>query len=234
MNYPLRNGILSFLLDGDAEFLADTLKEIYATYPRSVCNCLMNLLGTHDTERILTVLGEGNERNPDESNDVLAYQRLDARKLQRGISLLKIAAAIQYTVYGVPSVFYGDEAGLEGYHDPFCRRPYPWGKENRELLEFYKILGKIRKEHSVFSDGDFRVTFAQDAVLAYVRENCTEKITVIANMNDEPMEYHQDMPSVDLLNGNRYEGSVAPHDVCILFTKKQKEQNNNGISSEYV
>lgn len=222
MNYPLRNGILSFLLDGDAEFLADTLKEIYATYPRSVCNCLMNLLGTHDTERILTVLGEGNERNPDETNDVLAYKKLDERKLQRGVSLLKIAAGIQYTVYGVPSVFYGDEAGLEGYHDPFCRRPYPWGKENQELLEFYKTLGKIRKEHSVFADGDFHVTCAREAILAYVRENCVERITVIANMNEEPMEYQLDTPAIDLLNGKRYEGSVAPHSVCILFANKRK------------
>ncbi|MBR2354561.1 MAG: glycoside hydrolase family 13 protein, partial [Clostridia bacterium] len=108
MNYPLRNGILAFLLEGNAEFLGDVLKEIYASYPHEVCNSLMNLLGTHDTERILTVLGEGNERNSDESNDVLAYKRLDARQYQRGITLLKLAAAIQFTVYGVPSVFYGD------------------------------------------------------------------------------------------------------------------------------
>ena len=110
---------------------------------RDVCDALMNLLGTHDTERILTVLGEGNDRDFDASNELLSTKRLTETQYRRGIALLKMAATIQYTVYGVPSLFYGDEAGLEGYHDPFCRRPYPWGRENGELLEFYQ---KYRQE----------------------------------------------------------------------------------------
>ncbi len=223
MNYPLRNGILAFLLDGDAEFLGDTLKEIYATYPRSVCNSLMNLLGTHDTERILTVLGEGNARNGDESNDVLARKRLDEGSYERGIRLLKIAAAIQFTVYGVPSVFYGDEAGLEGYHDPFCRRPYPWGRENRELLEFYTVLGRIRKENPVFAHGDFRVEIAEGSLLVYVRENDAVKVTVIVNMNEIPQEYPLDSPAWDLISDVKYEGSVAPYHMAILKSEKKKE-----------
>lgn len=221
MNYPLRNGILAFLLDGDATFLADTLKEIYATYPRSVCNSLMNLLGTHDTERILTVLGEGNER-VEESNAALSVKRLNERQLERGVNLLKIAAAIQFTVYGVPSVFYGDEAGLEGYHDPFCRRPYPWGRENADLLSFYRRLGAIRKEHAVFKDGDFRILLAEGARLAYLRENDNEEITVTVNMTDEPMEYRTERSSTDLLDGRTFDGWIPPYSVCVLFADKRK------------
>ncbi len=224
MNYPLRNGILAFLLDGDAQFLGDVLKEIYATYPADVCNSLMNLLGTHDTERILTVLGEGNERNMDESNHVLAYKRLDERQYRRGVALLKLAATIQFTVYGVPSVFYGDEVGLEGYHDPFCRRTFPWGKENTELLGFYSLLGKIRAEHPVFAKGDFRVICAEGEVLAYVRQGFGETITVIVNAGMETLEYPMQDEATDLLRGRLYSGQVEAGSVVILSSDSKKEQ----------
>ena len=216
MNYPVRNGILAYLLDGDAAFLADTLKEIYATYPKCVCDSLMNLLGTHDTERILTVLGEGSDRSEEDSNDALAVKRLTEAQRARGIKRLKMAAALQYTVYGVPSVFYGDEAGLEGYHDPFCRRPYPWHAQNEELLEFYRTLGRIRTEHSVFADGDFWVLAAEGGFLAFVRENEWERLTVLANAGKTEVAYPWAKEQVDLLTGRKYDGIVPSGDILIL------------------
>lgn len=224
MNYPLRNGVLQYISQKKAELLADILKEIYATYPKCVCDSLMNLLGTHDTERILTVLGEGDERVAGESNDVLSKKKLTKLQYARGISYLKLAAAIQYTVYGVPSVFYGDEAGLEGYHDPFCRRPYPWGRENRELLSFYRTLGKIRSEHPVFVDGAFRVEYAKGAILAYVREGNGEKITVLVNVGGDEAEYALGGKQTDLLTGNDYRGILPPKTVYILQTKIAKQE----------
>ncbi len=216
MNYPLRNGILGYMLECDAEFLGDILKEIYATYPKQVCDCLMNLLGTHDTERILTVLGEGNEKEFCEDNDVFAKKRLSEAQYSRGVALLKIASSIQYTVYGVPSVFYGDEAGLEGYHDPFCRRPYPWGRENSELLEHYKLLGQIRSEHPVFADGDFILEKAEGEVLVYSRVGRGERVRVIVNMGDGKLSYPVEKKATDLLSGERYSGKVAAKSVVIL------------------
>ncbi len=222
MNYPLRNGILSFLLDGDAVFLADILKEIYATYPRCVCDALMNLLGTHDTERILTVLGEGNDRDYEESNEILSTKRLSEPQYRRGISLLKMAATIQYTVYGVPSVFYGDEAGLEGYHDPFCRRPYPWGREDKELLNFYQRLGEIRTSHSVFEAGEFSVDMAEGGFLAYTRWNKQEKITVLVNRDTN--EHVFGLQGVDLLSNSVYSGVILPNTVQVILHLTAKEK----------
>ena len=225
MNYPVRNGIIQFVMDGDAEFLADILKEIYATYPRCVCDCLMNLLGTHDTERILTVLGEGDERDFEATNDMLAIKRLTKKQLCRGIARLKLASAIQYTVYGVPSVFYGDEAGLEGYHDPFCRRPFPWGRENRELLEHYRALGRIRKEHPAFADGDFRILCAENGLIAYVREGRGERITVLANAGECCRAFSVSLEAVDLLTGKAYGGVVDAGEALVLCeTIQEKEQ----------
>ena len=223
MNYPLRNGIIGYVSEGDAEFIGDILKEIYATYPRIVCNCLMNLLGTHDTERILTVLGEGDEKEFCEDNDVFAVKRLTPSQYERGVSLLKIAAAIQYTVYGVPSVFYGDEAGLEGYHDPFCRRPFPWGRENKELLEYYKLLGKIRKEHPVFIDGSFILEKAEGGLLVYSRIGRGEHIRVIANMEATPVDYCCDKAFDDLLSDDEYSGEIASGTVKILYRSLAEE-----------
>ncbi len=219
MNYPVRNGILGYLSEGSSEFLGDILKEIYATYPTEVCHSLMNLLGTHDTERILTVLGEGNEREFCDDNDVIARKRLTREQYERGISLLKIASTIQYTVYGVPSVFYGDEAGHEGYHDPFCRRPFPWGRENKELLEHYRTLGKIRNEHPVFIDGDFKLEKAEGGVLVYSRSGRGEHIKIMVNLEKHDVPYPVGFGAKDILNGIPYGGRIRRGRAAVVLCR---------------
>ena len=107
MNYPLRNAIIDFILYSDGKMLYNVLTEIYSTYPPCVCNILMNLLGTHDTERILTVLGDAGTDSM--KNDRLATFRLDDDKYALAVRRLKLASVLQYTIYGTPSLFYGDE-----------------------------------------------------------------------------------------------------------------------------
>ncbi len=216
MNYPLRNGILAFLIHKDGEMLADVLKSIYASYPKCVCDSLMNLLGTHDTERILTVLGDMEKDTSDIPNSELAVKRLDVASRKNGIALQKLAATIQYTVYGVPSVFYGDEAGLEGYHDPFCRKTFPWGRECMELVDHYRTLGKIRQEESVFTDGEFRVEYAGGGVIAYSRYGDGTNVTVVVNATEKTIRYDCQNKTVDLLTGNKYGGAVAPYSAAVL------------------
>ena len=220
MNYPFRNGILAFLLDKDAEFLADVLKTIYSTYPKCVCDSLMNILGTHDTARILTVLGEGCDDN-NEPNDVLAYKKLSQEEKEKAVKLLKIAASIQFTVYGVPSVFYGDEAGIEGYHDPFCRRTYPWGRECAELVAHYRVLGNLRKSESVLADGEFLVEYAKNEQIVYTRASGEQKLTVIANMSCEPFEYQLKEKYTDALSKKAYCGITPPLSCSILKTQEK-------------
>ncbi len=187
MNYPLKNAIVSFSLWGDAEMLYNTLTEIYASYPRCVSDKLMNLLGTHDTERILTVLGREDD-NAGMNNSELAHLRLSEEEREEGMKRLKIAAALQYTVYGIPSVYYGDEVGLEGYGDPFCRMPMPWndieGTYRSEILEYYKMLGRMRHEEDAFAGGDFRMLSHTENAIAFSREKNESKILVIANRGE--------------------------------------------------
>lgn len=206
MNYPVKNAIIDYVKSGNCSRLYNTVTEIYSSYPRCVCDCLMNLLGTHDTERILTVLGGKSAEGM--SNDERAHTRMQDFEKKRGIALLKIASVLQYTLYGFPSVFYGDEAGIEGYSDPFCRMPFPWGRENEELLEHYRALGKLRREHSAFAGGDFRITAHDEGLFAFVRENGKETLQIITNRASFAIHYDEDGKWRDLLSGEVGEGAV--------------------------
>ena len=206
MNYPVKNAIIDYVKSGNCNRLYNTVTEIYSSYPRCVCDCLMNLLGTHDTERILTVLGGRSAEGM--SNDEQAHTRMQDFEKKRGITLLKIASVLQYTLYGFPSVFYGDEAGIEGYRDPFCRMPFPWGRENEELLAHYRALGKLRREHSAFAGGDFRITAHDEGLFAFVRENGKETLQIITNRASFGIHYDQSGKWRDLLSGEVGEGAV--------------------------
>lgn len=181
MNYPFRNAVLAFLLERDAQTFYHILTELYASYPTVASNALMNLLGTHDTERILTVLGDG-KKGEDCTNDTLAHLRLTEAERERATKLLQMGSALQFTVFGVPSVYYGDEVGLEGYHDPFCRMPFPWGEENETLLAHYRALGEMRKRCAVLGDGAFRFVAVRDDAFAFERTNEQSTLLILANM----------------------------------------------------
>ena len=108
---------------------------------------------------------------------------------KKGVKLLKCAAVLQYTLPGVPSVYYGDEAGMQGYKDPFNRGCYPWGNENKELVTFYEFLGKVRLQNKVFKEGDFIPVSSALGCVAYRRFNQFGDIMVIVNRNDHPITY---------------------------------------------
>ncbi len=201
MNYPLRTGLIAFARDADARALCRVLREVWASYPTPVCHTLMNLLSTHDTARILTELG--GESAAGHSNAALREMRLSREQRRTAKARLKIAAALQYTVYGVPSLYYGDEAGLEGYGDPFCRRPYPWGREDREILAFYRKLGAIRCENSAFCDGDFKILAERESALVFSRQNAENHIIVAANRGAAPLFVQLPGDAVELLSQKR-------------------------------
>ena len=208
MNYPFRNAVLSLVLEKDTETFYNILTELYSSYPKEASNSLMNLLGTHDTERILTKLGDGGT-GEGLTNDELAHMRLSENQRKEAVQKLKLASIIQYTVFGVPSVYYGDEAGLEGYHDPFCRLPFPWGEEDTELQAHYRSLGKLRREHFALKNGDFRFTVRKKDFIAYERANQNDRITVLINLSNEPLLYPLTSTAKDALTGIKYQGSVS-------------------------
>ena len=206
MNYPVRNGILAFVTEGDDETFYNVLTELYSSYPETVCHSLMNSLGTHDTERILSVLGDKDVFEL--TNEELSTHKMNDTQRKRAITRLKVASTLQYTVFGVPSVYYGDEAGLEGGHDPFCRQPFPWGDESQELVDHYRKLGEIRKTNSAFKDGKFKIISHQNGFIAYERYNEDENILVVANVGKSSKGCALGCEVVDLLTDKVYKNTA--------------------------
>lgn len=151
MNYPFADAIINFVSGGNGEDFAESVMTVLENYPPEALHNLMNHIGTHDTARILTRLA--GEPAGNRKRDWQAKQTLTAEQYEKGKRMLKMAALLQYTLVGIPSLYYGDEAGLTGYGDPFCRTTYPWGNEDSNLLSFYKVLGAARRNCTAFKEG---------------------------------------------------------------------------------
>ena len=142
MNYPWKEAIIRYIQTGKAVDLLRSIRLLINHYPKQSLDCLMNILGTHDTARILTVLGGIYCQNKEEMAKDTAYLTLESKEI--AIKKLKMAAILQYTLPGVPCLYYGDENGMEGHIDPFCRQCFDWEHLNNDLISFYKRLGEIR------------------------------------------------------------------------------------------
>lgn len=179
MNYPFRGAILEYLKGIDAFHIMEGILCILENYPRPVIRNLMNFITTHDTERAITILAGEPLNGRDRQFQYSTHMSPEQRGL--GLRLMKVAAGLQFTLPGFPCVYYGDEAGVEGYKDPFNRSTYPWGYEDKDLLEWHKALARFRKDNSAFNDGEFMSTYCKDNIMSYVRYNEEEKILCIFN-----------------------------------------------------
>jgi cyclomaltodextrinase len=182
MNYVLTEAVLRFAAAGhmDAEVVAPvnlTLRppldapgyeaaigHLLAAYPEQVHRCNLNLLGSHDTARVLSMVGEDAE------------------------SVIQ-AALLLFTFPGAPCVFYGDEIGLTGRHDPGSRRGFPWEHPetwNRDLLEAFRGLVGLRRSHPCLRRGAYRHLWAEGSLYAFAREGEGEQLVVGVNPGDAP------------------------------------------------
>lgn len=198
MNYPLRYAIINYMKTGSAEQFRHDVETLCENYPKPALDCLMNILGTHDTVRILTLLS-GKEYA---SRDERASAALSENEREKAKKLLKIASLLQFTLPGVPCIYYGDEAGLEGYEDPFCRRCYPWEHEDGELLCWYKKLLSIRRGCKAFAGGDYRTLIAENGVFAFTRSRYGSKVLVAVNMGKDNFSIHLSVSDCVLISHN--------------------------------
>lgn len=217
MNYPIKEAIIDFVKNGNSQNFYDKAMDTYSGYPPQCRTVLMNILGTHDTERILTVLA--GESSQGKTNRELSTAHLSPDEKTAGIKLLKCASVLQFTLPGMPNIFYGDEAGLEGYHDPFCRRPFPWGREDGQLTDHYKKLAHIKLSQKALSSGGIRFLDHRDGLIVFERgshiacddstfENSKKSpsLLVIVNCGKTAREIHLGGTYTDLLTGATYGG----------------------------
>ena len=227
MNYPFRTAVLCYLRGGDAADFRESMETIRENYPAPAFQSAMNFLGTHDTPRVLSLLGEG--QTPADKAERAAY-RLSPEEERLGKERWKLASALLYAFPGSPMLFYGDEAGLQGLEDPFCRGGYPWGREDEDLLAWFRLLGRLRKRPSL-RRGDLTWLHAQGPLLAFRRQ--AEGETTAAAFNAGDAEAALTLPwegreALDLLTGQRFaawEGRIAlclPARGAVLLTEAER------------
>lgn len=195
MNYPFANAVVDFVADNDAAFFLDKILTVTENYPKPVVDVLMNMLGTHDTERIITRLA--GEDCTGKDREWQATHHLSPAQYELGVKLEKIASAIQFTLPGMPSIYYGDEAGMQGYKDPFNRRGFPWTHIDTNLSAWYTWLGFLRKTCPVLKEGQFIPISGALGCVCYARMNTThpvlssrgDALVVIANRNPHEIDY---------------------------------------------
>lgn len=211
MNYPFKDAGLSYVRNGDCVGLYNTVMNILEHYPKPVLDVVMNSLSTHDVERAITALaGEPTGHN----GRVWQGQNnmLSARRYALGKKLLIVASVIQYMLPGIPCLYYGDEAGLYGYKDPFNRSCYPWGREDKELLEVFRQLGGIRSRYKDISGGVFTaVQFSAQSVT--FETDCDRQLFFTAvNRTAENVKIMVpgEFSDAELLFGEFWEDQVLP------------------------
>ena len=170
MNYPFRNIWLAFLLGRcNAHETHRQLMKIYENYPREHFYSTMNLIGTHDVERALTLLSGAPPAESLSREEQEVYQPT-SEQVRLGIARLKLLSLIQMTFPGVPCIYYGDEVGLQGYKDPLNRKTYPWGEENQELLAWYQRIIALRHQHNALKTGQWLSVLVQGQLYGYIRK----------------------------------------------------------------
>ena len=196
-NYPLTNAIIACVKEGSVSQLADTMATLHRNYPPHILNGLMNVLGTHDTMRILTVLGGSDFP---EGRPAMSKYRLTDQQFWLGKRKLRLASTLQFTLPGVPCVYYGDEAGMEGGADPFNRQCYPWGHEDENLVKWYGGLSQLRKTYPCFKDGKYELVEARNGLFAFTRGEGDGRLLIAVNMTDDDRVVFADGFNYNVLN----------------------------------
>lgn len=218
MNYPFMNAIIAYVRDGDEKFFKDTVQSILENYPKETVYCLMNSLGTHDTVRIINALSDVRAHGWSKTHK-LGYKLPDS-EYEKAKKKLYLASVLQFTLPGIPSIFYGDEAGLQGFDDPINRRPYPWGSEDKEILAHYKKLGRIRRENRAVFSGGFNMR-DENGLVAYERTSGDDEILIAVNAGADDTTLFINKEYTSLYNNKEYKDVVdVPGGSFVILKKK--------------
>lgn len=221
MNYPLRDALVEYIKTGNYAFLMETFNMLYSHYPKTASDLLMNVLGTHDTERILTVLG--GESSDGYTNEQLSTKKMSPKERKEAIKRLKLAFAVIATVPGIPCIYYGDEAGMEGYRDPFNRLPYPWGKEDASLLDFYKKISQIRVNEPLYKQGLFKIITCDENILSFARYSGKNAVITVVNRGESSYKINSNVRIFDLISSKKVNTIDANSEIIFKVNKKIDE-----------
>lgn len=203
MNYPFKEAVLNFVMGGKSQFFESEVMKVVENYPKQSLDATMTLIDSHDTIRAITLFGNINSNNMSKSEKrdfKMSEENYDYAK-----QTLKMASTLQFLLPGIPSIYYGDEGGLQGFEDPMNRMPMPWNNLDEEILEHYKVLGKIRKDFKSIVCGGIKFESQEENLLVFKRFENDNEIVVIANNHATNKRYYLFEDSINLLTNTLLE-----------------------------
>ncbi len=217
MNYPLRKGLIEYFRYKKCDELKYALTDIINNAPKRIRDMQMNILGTHDTERIITALGGAAAES--KTNEELASLKMTKEEREVATSRLISAYTVLATLPGLPAVFYGDEAGLEGYSDPFNRMPYP-KHPDQKILNHYKKIGQIRKNNDVYQCGEYKLIALTEELLVFSRSDGINNFITVTNNSERDISVEFSRSAKELLeNRSSHEHTVEKNSTLIFKTR---------------
>ncbi len=187
MNYPFRTAIIDYVLSRDnGESFRNTVMTICENYPPEVTLSLMNMLSTHDTQRLVTVLSGVEAPKTKEER---AEFKLSESELEKARHRVYAASFLQFVLPGMPCIYYGDEILTQGFEDPFCRTFFDWEKvENEESVRFFSALSSLRERYKALKFGSTRVEHLGDGFVKIIREYKGKKLEAFVNCSQNEMQ----------------------------------------------
>ena len=202
MNYPYKESILNYIREKDSKDLNSTTRMLKNNYPKVVMDNLMNFLGTHDTGRVYSEL-----KNIASGDEKLTQ------------TYLKIASLLSFTLPGVPSIFYGDEYGMEN-NDDSSRGCFVEKDIKKPVLAWYKKLAKIR-QHKVFKDGEMNVLYSDHGKFVFERIGEDEHVIVCVNLKKSPIEINFESKYKSLVSGKKAAKAIVSNMEFDIWLKKK-------------
>lgn len=228
MNYPLADALIRYFKYEDKEKIKEVLRELRTEYPDETLYSLMNFTSTHDISRALDIFGTKEFQYTGEwawdlNNRDINYQknfRLSNEEYQRGKEIYKSYLFTLIFLPGILSIFYGDEAGIQGLGNLANRKPFPWHNIDMDLLAYIKWLGSIRQKEQFLEQADFKVNDITNQLLMFERIDDYNDALIMMNRSSNklnihlPHEFRDEEIIYSLGNTNKEE--IAPHGGLVL------------------
>lgn len=193
MNYTLIDALIRYFKYEDVYKLRDVINQLMTEYPKDTLNSLMNFTSTHDITRAINIFGTHEFRYSGEwawnlnNEGDLEWQKnyqLTEEDYQKGKKIYKAYLYVLTFFPGILSIFYGDEVGLQGMGNLANRRPFPWHKEDQDLLKFFQSLGEIRKKEQFLEEAELEIIEINNEYIMFRRHTLTESILIAVNRSD--------------------------------------------------